>query len=205
MRFNLFSITLLFGTVCFAQEKFLFDYDLSGNMTCRQIDFPQRAITGDYVFELIRTSSSGDFTLLIKDQYGHTWYGDGNVKVVNVLTFSVCYDEDFIIDSSNSVATLDLKFLDNRLGIDYTFSKQNIKDQIFDVPLAGSTGYSSITMNAGSAHTNSHEVVIYTTPFRNEDWEWNVNFNYTKMENVVDESILPIENPPPGHDDRGDG
>ncbi len=88
---------------------------------------------------------------------------------------------------------VDLKFLDNRLGIDYTFSKQNIKDQIFDVPLAGSTGYSSITMNAGSAHTNSHEVVIYTTPFRNEDWEWNVNFNYTKMENVVDELADGVE------------
>ena len=88
---------------------------------------------------------------------------------------------------------VDLKFLNNRLGIDYTYSKQNVKDQIFDVPLAGSTGFSSLTMNAGKAHTNTHEIVIYTTPYRNEDWEWNVNFNYTKMENVVDELAKGVE------------
>jgi len=88
---------------------------------------------------------------------------------------------------------VDLKFLNNRLGIDYTYSKQNVKDQIFDVPLAGSTGFSSLTMNAGKAHTNTHEIVIYTTPYRNEDWEWNVNFNYTKMENVVDELAEGVE------------
>lgn len=81
---------------------------------------------------------------------------------------------------------VDLKFFHNRLGVDYTYSKQNIKDQIFDVPLAGSTGVSSLTMNSGKAHTNTHEVVLYTTPVRNKDWEWNLNFNYTKMENEVD-------------------
>ncbi len=44
---------------------------------------------------------------------------------------------------------VDLKFLQNRLGIDYTYSKQNIKDQIFPVPLAGSTGAGQLVMNAG--------------------------------------------------------
>ena len=88
---------------------------------------------------------------------------------------------------------LDMKFFNNRLGFDYTFSKQNIKDQIFDVPLAGSTGFSSLTMNAGKAHTNSHEVVVYTTPVRTNDLEWNVNFNFTKMENVVDELAEGVE------------
>lgn len=88
---------------------------------------------------------------------------------------------------------VDLKFFKNRLGFDYTFSKQNIEDQIFDVPLAGSTGMSSLTMNSGKAHTNTHEVVVYTTPVRNNDWLWNVNFNYSKMENVVDELADGVE------------
>jgi hypothetical protein len=88
---------------------------------------------------------------------------------------------------------LDMKFFNNRLGFDYTFSKQNIKDQIFDVPLAGSTGYQSLTMNAGKAHTNAHELVVYTTPYRSKDLEWNVNFNYTKMDNVVDELADGVE------------
>ena len=32
----------------------------------------------------------------------------------------------------------ELKFFNNRLGIDYTFSRQNVVDQIFTVPLAAS-------------------------------------------------------------------
>lgn len=88
---------------------------------------------------------------------------------------------------------LDMKFLDNRLGFDYTYSRQNISDQIFEVPLAASTGFSELRMNAGKAHTNTHELVVYTTPIRNKDWEWNVNFNYTKMENMVDELADGVE------------
>ena len=88
---------------------------------------------------------------------------------------------------------LDMKFLDNRLGFDYTYSRQNIKDQIFEVPLAASTGFSELKMNAGKAHTNTHELVVYTTPIRTKDWEWNVNFNYTKMENMVDELADGVE------------
>ena len=88
---------------------------------------------------------------------------------------------------------LDMKFLDNRIGFDYTYSRQNISDQIFEVPLAASTGFSELRMNAGKAHTNTHELVVYTTPIRNKDWEWNVNFNYTKMENMVDELADGVE------------
>lgn len=109
-------------------------------------------------------------------QYPNTY--DPNLKPQNTKSFEV---------------GLDMKFFNNRLGFDYTFSRQNIKDQIFDVPLAGSTGFSSLTMNAGKAHTNAHEVVVYTTPVRNDDWEWNVNFNYTKMDNVVDELAEGVE------------
>lgn len=88
---------------------------------------------------------------------------------------------------------LDMKFLNNRIGFDYTYSRQNIEDQIFEVPLTGSSGYSEMVMNAGKAHTNTHEIVVYTTPYKSKDWEWNLNFNYTKMENIVDELAQGVE------------
>ena len=58
----------------------------------------------------------------------------------------------------------ELKFFNNRLGIDYTFSRQNVVDQIFSVPLAGSTGANALLMNGGKVHTLSHEVVLYISP-----------------------------------------
>jgi len=59
---------------------------------------------------------------------------------------------------------VDLKFLNNRLGIDYTYSKQNVKDQIFDVPLAGSTGFSSLTMPHLTKAKSGSGTSISTTP-----------------------------------------
>ena len=34
----------------------------------------------------------------------------------------------------------DVNFLDNLITFSYTYSRQNVKDQIFEVPLASSTG-----------------------------------------------------------------
>ncbi|HUX95895.1 MAG TPA: SusC/RagA family TonB-linked outer membrane protein [Bacteroidales bacterium] len=87
----------------------------------------------------------------------------------------------------------DLKFFQNRIGIDYTFSRQNVVDQIFSVPLAGSTGVRSLLMNGGKVHTISHEVVVYLTPLALKDFQWDINLNFSKVENVVDELAPGVE------------
>jgi TonB-linked SusC/RagA family outer membrane protein len=82
---------------------------------------------------------------------------------------------------------VDLKFFNNRFGIDYTFSRQNVIDQIFNVPLAGSTGAAQLLMNGGKVHTISHEVILYLTPLATENFQWAMNFNFSKIDNIVDE------------------
>lgn len=88
---------------------------------------------------------------------------------------------------------VDLKFINNRLGVDYTYSRQNVTDQIFPVPLAGSTGASQLIMNGGKVHTDAHEVVLYFTPVKSNDFEWNLSVNYSKITNVVDELAEGVE------------
>ena len=88
---------------------------------------------------------------------------------------------------------IDLKFLNNRLGIDYTYSQQNVTDQIFAVPLAGSTGSGSLVMNGGAITTDAHEIVLYTTPIKTRDFQWDLNFNYTLVTNMVDELAPGVE------------
>jgi TonB-linked SusC/RagA family outer membrane protein len=87
----------------------------------------------------------------------------------------------------------DLKFLNNRLGIDYTYSKQNITDQIFPVPLAGSTGSGQLIMNGGAVTTDVHEIILYTAPVRTSDFQWDLNFNFTKITNMVDKLASGVE------------
>ena len=88
-------------------------------------------------------------------------------------------------NTKNYEIGLELKFLDNRVGIDYTYSDQTATDQIFSVPMAGSTGYASFVTNAGEMSTQAHEVVLYITPVRTNSFEWDLNVNFTKIKNEV--------------------
>ena len=83
-------------------------------------------------------------------------------------------------------AGAELKFLKNRLGIDYTFSRQNIDNQIFTVPLAASTGAAQLLMNGGKVHTISHEIILYISPVMQKDFKWDINVNFSKVDNTVD-------------------
>lgn len=58
----------------------------------------------------------------------------------------------------------DLTFLNGLVSLNYTYSRQNVKDQIFEVPLSTSTGYSSMITNGGAIHTNSHEITLTIKP-----------------------------------------
>jgi TonB-linked SusC/RagA family outer membrane protein len=88
----------------------------------------------------------------------------------------------------------DLKFFNNRVGIDYSFSRQNVVDQIFSVPLASSTGISKMLMNGGRVHTLSHEIILYLTPVLTREFQWDVSLNFSMIDNYVDELAPGVEN-----------
>ncbi|MCK4921973.1 MAG: SusC/RagA family TonB-linked outer membrane protein [Bacteroidales bacterium] len=99
---------------------------------------------------------------------------------------STIYDPNLMPqNTSNYELGLELKFLNNRMGIDYTYSDQTATDQIFSVPMAGSTGYASFVTNAGEMNSKAHEIVFYITPVKTNGFEWNMNANFTKINNTV--------------------
>ena len=81
----------------------------------------------------------------------------------------------------------DLTFGNGLLSLSYTYARQNVKDQIFSVPMAGSTGASSFVTNGGSIHTDSHEITLGIKPVNTKDIKWDLAFNFTKIDNYVDE------------------
>ncbi len=88
---------------------------------------------------------------------------------------------------------VDLKFFNNRFGVDYTYSKQIVTDQIFPVPLAGSTGATQLVMNGGKVETAAHEVMVYITPVRTRDFQWDMNLNFAMVNNQVLELAEGVE------------
>ncbi|WP_286405445.1 SusC/RagA family TonB-linked outer membrane protein [Myroides marinus] len=111
------------------------------------------------------------------------------------VPYSTIYDPDLKPQNTKSWELGgDFRFFDNRFGIDYTFSRQDVKDQIFSVPLAGSTGASALVTNGGKIHTIAHEITAFVTPIKTTDFEWGVNVNFSKVDSRVDELKEGVSN-----------
>jgi TonB-linked SusC/RagA family outer membrane protein len=87
----------------------------------------------------------------------------------------------------------DLNFFHGLLSLNYTFSRQNVKDQIFRVPMTGSSGANEMVTNGGAVHTNAHEVTLGVKPFDGKNFKWDFAFNFTKIDNYVDELAEGVE------------
>ena len=108
--------------------------------------------------------------------------------VVAYTPSSTIYDTNLRPQNTKSIeGGIDLAFFNGRITMEYTYSRQNVKDQIFAVPMASSTGFSQKVTNAGRVHTNAHEISLGFIPVQTRDFSWDVNFNFTKIDNYVDE------------------
>ena len=114
---------------------------------------------------------------------------------VKAFTLSgTVYDPNLKPQNTQSYeAGVDLAFLKGLVSLNYTYSRQNVKNQIFDVPLPGSTGSGELRTNGGSVHTNAHEITLGFNPINRKDLNWNFAFNFTKIDNYVDELAEGVE------------
>ena len=80
---------------------------------------------------------------------------------------------------------LDLRFLNNRINLDATYYKENTKDQIMNIATPSISGISNQLINAGNIQNSGVEIALNTIPFRNKDWEWNLDFTFTKNSNKI--------------------
>ena len=74
----------------------------------------------------------------------------------------------------------DFRVLNNRIGLDATFYKENTRDQIMSVSLPGASGVSSAFINAGNIQNMGIELALNTTPIETRDFAWDLNFTWTK-------------------------
>ena len=106
----------------------------------------------------------------------------------------VTYDEGLKPqNTTNYEIGTDLYFFNNRLKFEYTYSLQNVKDQIFSVPMDGTTGYQEVLTNAGKMRTDSHEFSINAALISTKDIDLNFGVNFTKIKNKVVELAPGVE------------
>ena len=79
--------------------------------------------------------------------------------------------------TSTEIGT-EIRLLDGRFGIDFTYYKSVTKDQILGISMPASSGYTSKLINAGKIQSHGYEVMLSGTPIKTKDWTWNLNLNW---------------------------
>jgi len=113
---------------------------------------------------------------------GYTWsdiLGNPDLKPEKTRTFEV---------------GTDLKFVQNRIGLSYTYFNNKGEDLILLVPIAASSGYQNMWQNAGSMRTIGHEVTLELVPIKGKNWHWDIILNFAKLNNEVIQLAPGVEN-----------
>lgn len=82
-------------------------------------------------------------------------------------------------------AGTDLDFLQDRLGLSFTWYHSVSKDQILAVQTAASTGFTTITLNAGAIQNKGVELSVHAAPVKTGNFSWNIAANFSANKNKV--------------------
>ena len=109
-------------------------------------------------------------------------YGDLNILITAPPRTLVNPDIKPGLVKSTEVGA-ELKFWQNRIGIDFTYYNKDGVNQILPLPLPGATGFSTAIINAGKIRNRGYEFTLLVTPLKkNITWDIAVNFNHNVNE-----------------------
>ncbi len=91
-------------------------------------------------------------------------------------------------------AGLELNTLGGRLGLDMSVYKVNTIDQILRVTQSFSTGFQYRYVNAGDLSNKGIEIAIIGTPVKVGGFTWDMNLNFSKNINKVENLYAGVEN-----------
>lgn len=84
---------------------------------------------------------------------------------------------------------MDLRLWQERLTLDITYYKSNTNKQTFQIPISGSSGYSSMIVQSGCVQNKGVEAVL-GVKLRSGDFSYNASFAYTLNRNKI-KSMVP--------------
>ena len=90
-------------------------------------------------------------------------------------------------------AGLEARFLNNRLGFDFTLYKSITRDQIMPLSLTGASGYTSMIINAGRMDNQGVELKLDVSPIKTPEFEWNATITMASNRNKVVDLIEGVD------------
>lgn len=101
-------------------------------------------------------------------------------------TLTVLYNDHFKPEITTSFETgFEIRMLKNRLTADATVYESITKNQIIDIPMDFSTGYSGAVLNGGKVRNRGIELTLGGKIIDGENFKWNSTINWSRNWNKV--------------------
>jgi TonB-linked SusC/RagA family outer membrane protein len=95
------------------------------------------------------------------------------------------YDLKNELNESWEVGT-DLRFLNSRIGVDFTYYNGKTTNQILPVNVSNSSGYTTVVINAGEVQNKGVELALNLTPVKLQNgFSWEIMANYSRNRSKV--------------------
>lgn len=86
----------------------------------------------------------------------------------------------------------DLRFFNNRVGLDITYFNQLTTDQIIEVQVPEASGFDRAILNSGDMRNSGIEIMFRARPI-DRAVRWDVSFNYARTSNVVEKLAEQVD------------
>ncbi len=201
------SVSLGFADMVFLDATLRNDWSSSLSKETRSYMYP--SLTGSFVFSELKFLEDQDILSYGKIRVG--WAQTGNDtdpyntdKYYNYIENfgeqalyslpNTLYNPDLKseLTSSYEVGT-DLRFLKDRVGIDFTYYNEKTENQILSVAISGASGYGFKLINAGKITNKGIELTLNVTPVKFNGFQWNILLNYSKNKNEVVELAPDVD------------
>ncbi len=88
----------------------------------------------------------------------------------------------------------DWRFLNNRIALDFTYYKENTRNQIMTISVPSVSGISQQLINAGNIQNSGVEIALNTKPYQSRNFSWDLDFTYTKNNSKIVELSDQVAN-----------
>ena len=97
--------------------------------------------------------------------------------------------------TTSSEAGFELGFLNGRVSLDATYYKKSTKNQILNLTVSPTSGFTSVAINAGEIQNTGAEILLGATPVRLANgFEWNSSLTWAKNKGKVVELAGSLQN-----------
>ncbi|PYF70709.1 SusC/RagA family TonB-linked outer membrane protein [Pedobacter nutrimenti] len=177
--------------------------DVRGALTSPTIGTAYNALTGNTVGSLLGGGTYGGYGTEL-----YTSYDGPNYDNQNFYSGNTYYNNTPSVDFSKNIANnsikpfdvksyeagTEIKFLKNRLGLDFTYFTSINGPLVFQLPVAPSTGYVTESVNAITSRKKGWELSVTGTPVKTQNgFSWEVMANLATYKETLSKIYDGVE------------